>query len=188
MSVLLDKIAHNTKRANQIVERIVRFVRPSEACTQVVSLNQIILEVAELIDDKVSKHQVAFKFSPGNPDVKVMGDPIQLSQILLNLFRNAIQAMVPALRRELWVSCFRKDCKAIIYIRDTGPGFAPEGLGQIGTPFFTTKPNGLGMGISISSSIAAQHGGKLILSNAEIGDGGGAIAVLELPGLPETKV
>ncbi|MBF0246404.1 MAG: hypothetical protein HQL31_14260 [Planctomycetes bacterium] len=72
------------------------------------------------------------------------------------------------------------DDRAILRIRDSGSGLTAEVLSQIGTPFFTTKPTGLGMGFSISRSIADQHGGTLTIANA---DGGGVVVELNLPAL-----
>ena len=72
----------------------------------------------------------------------------------------------------------------MLRIRDTGPGLSTEMLAMIGKPFVTTKPNGLGMGFSISSNIAIQHGGKLSVANA---NGGGAVIELNLPILLEVK-
>ena len=87
--------------------------------------------------------------------------------------------------REIQVSCSVSDGRAIVRIRDTGPGLAADALARVGTPFFTTKPTGLGLGISISRSIASQHGGTLTLRNADARDGGGAIVELSLPALAE---
>ena len=114
-----------------------------------------------------------------------MGDPIQLSQIVLNVFRNAIEVLSKVARREIQISCIAADGRAVLRIRDTGPALAPEMLSMIGKPFFTTKPKGLGMGVSISRSIAVQHGGTLSVANA---DGGGAVFELNLPSLPEVKL
>lgn len=151
------------------------------------NLRLLVIEVAELIGDEARSHKVRFEFSPSVGPVLVNGDPIQLSQIILNVFRNAIEALSQEPRREIHVSCINADGRAILKIRDTGPGFTPETLAQIGTPFFTTKSMGLGMGISISSSIAEQHGGTLTFANADRKDGYGAIIQLNLPALPEVK-
>jgi len=111
-----------------------------------------------------------------------------LSQIVLNAFRNAIEALKQTTQREIQVSCRYSNERVILSIRDTGPGLTPEALDQAGTPFFTTKSTGLGMGISISRSIALQHGGTLKLTNADAQDGGGAIVELNLPALLEVNL
>jgi signal transduction histidine kinase len=177
----LDKIVHNTKQANQIIERIRGFIRPSALRSEMIDLNTLVREVAELIADEAQRCKVRFTFTVNAHQVLVAGDPIQLSQIVLNVFRNAIEAMTQMTLREIQVSCSNSDDRTILRIRDTGLGFRPDELDQVGTPFFTTKPKGLGMGLSISRSIAEQHGGTLSITNAVIKDGGGAIIELHLP-------
>jgi len=183
----LDKIVHNTQRASQIIERIRSFIRPSASRSEPVDLNMIVREVTELVADEARRSKVRFVFSANTGQMLVTGDPIQLSQIVLNAFRNAIEALKQTTQREIQVSCRYSNERVILIIRDTGPGLTPEALDQAGTPFFTTKSTGLGMGISISRSIAMQHGGTLTLTNADAQDGGGAIVELNLPALPEVN-
>jgi len=184
----LDKIVHNTQRASQIIERIRSFIRPSTSRSEPVDLNIIVREVAELVADDAHRSKVRFVFSANTGQMLVTGDSIQLSQIVLNAFRNAIEALKQARQREIQVSCRYSNERIILSIRDTGPGLTPEALDQAGTPFFTTKSTGLGMGISISRSIALQHGGTLNLTNADAQDGGGAIVELNFPALSEVNL
>jgi len=100
------------------------------------------------------------------------------------VLRNVIEALDQVARREIRLSLHSEGDRAILTIRDGGPGFAPEVLAQVGTPFFTTKSEGLGMGLTISRSIAEQHGGTLSFSNAE---GGGALVTLSLSALSGTS-
>ncbi|MBP6187830.1 MAG: GHKL domain-containing protein [Azonexus sp.] len=181
----LDKIVHNTQRATLIIERVRDFIRPSTSRSVPVDLNRIAVEIAELLAHEADSSQVRFVFQADARKVLVMGDPIQLSQIVLNVFRNAIEVLSKVARREIQISCIAADGRAVLRIRDTGPALAPEMLSMIGKPFFTTKPKGLGMGVSISRSIAVQHGGTLSVANA---DGGGAVFELNLPSLPEVKL
>jgi signal transduction histidine kinase len=177
----LDKIIHNTQRASQIIERIRGFIRPSVTRQEQVNLQLVVAEVAELVAAEAHKRQVTLSL-PAQPEpVLVMGDLIQLSQIILNVVRNALEALTAMPRREICITCHGEDGRARLRICDSGPGLTPEALTQAGKPFFTTKPNGLGMGVSISKAIAAQHGGTLTLANAR--EGGGAIAELNLPTL-----
>ena len=187
LTEFLDKIIYNTQRADKIIERIRDYIRPAASRRETVNFRLLVIEVAELIGDEARSHQVSFAFSPSAGPVLVHGDPILLSQIILNVFRNAIEALSQEARREIHVSCINADGRAILKIRDTGPGITPETLAQIGTPFFTTKSKGLGMGISISRSIAEQHGGTLNVDNADRKEGGGTIIELNLPALPEVK-
>lgn len=178
----LDKIVLNTQRATQIIERIRGFIRPSASRREPVDLMVITLEIADLVADEARSNKVNFFFPENSGRIMVTGDPVQLSQIVLNVFRNAIEALSQVERREIQVTCHIKEGRAILRIRDTGPGLTPEMLAMIGKPFVTTKPNGMGMGFSISSNIAAQHGGKLSVANA---NGGGAMIELNLPALLE---
>lgn len=180
----LDKIVLNTQRATQIIERIRSFIRPSASHREPVDLMRITLEVADLVADEAHSNQTTFIFPENAGRVMVTGDPIQLSQIVLNVFRNAIEALSQVEHREIQVTCYRNEARAMLRIRDTGPGLSTEMLAMIGKPFMTTKPNGLGMGFSISSNIAIQHGGKLSVANA---NGGGAVIELNLPILLEAK-
>lgn len=185
----LDKIANNTRRASQIIERIRGFIRPAAAVRKPVDLRQGVAEVAELVADLARKQRIRVILPGHVQPIMVMGDPIQLSQIILNVLRNAIDALRQAAQREIHVALLEADGRVILRIRDTGPGLTPEALTRAGTPFFTTKPEGLGMGLSISRSIAAQHGGTLTFANVECdaGIGGGTIVDLNLPALPEAR-
>jgi signal transduction histidine kinase len=178
----LDKIIQNTQRASQIIERIRGFIRPTVARCEPVDLNRTVHEVADLIAAEARSHQVKLVFAKPAAPVLVAGDSIQISQIILNVLRNAIEALQQVAHREIRIASTRADGRVILQIRDSGPGLAAEALAQVGSPFFTTKPSGLGMGISISRSIAQQHGGTLSIANA---DQGGAVVELNLPALPE---
>jgi len=180
----LDKIAHNTQRASQIIERIRNFIRPSEERHEAVNLGHVVSEVLELVADEARSRQVAIQVSAQMPSVMVCGDPIALSQIVLNAVRNAMEALASAPVRQITVSCHSADGQVLLRIGDTGPGFTPEALAQAGAPFFTTKATGLGLGLTISRAIAQHHGGCLALSNAALGVG--AVVELTLPALTGT--
>jgi len=187
LNEFLDKIVFNTRRASHIIDRIRGFIRPSTSHIEPINLHKIVRGVVDLVADEARSCKVIFIFPPHIHPILVSADSIQLSQIVLNVFRNAIQALTQVARREIQVSCSRVEGRAILRIRDTGPGLTAETLSQVGTPFFTTKSTGLGLGISIARSIAKQLGGTLILSNADANDGGGAMIELNLPALPEAK-
>lgn len=183
LAEFVDKIILNTRRASQIIESIRAYIRPAAAKREPVDLIQVIHEMAALVADDARARKVALHLSPPL-SLLVSADPIQISQIILNIFRNAIQALDQVARREIHVELIRCNERAIVCIRDSGPGMAPETLAQAGTAFFTTKPDGLGMGLAISRGIAEQHGGTLIVDNA---DAGGAVVTLSLPALPAAE-
>lgn len=179
----LEKIEYNTRRASQIIDRIRGFIRPSTACKAPVELNALVREVSELVADEARTHRVKFIFPEPAEAVWVSGDAIQLSQIVLNVLRNAIEALTEVARREIRINCRVLDGRAMLTIEDSGPGLAPGSLEQVGTPFFTTKPAGLGMGLSISRTIAQQHQGHLRIGNRPAASGSGVVVELDLPSL-----
>jgi C4-dicarboxylate-specific signal transduction histidine kinase len=101
-----------------------------------------------------------------------------LSQILLNVLRNAIQATHGQPDRRIQISVRREKASLVLEVVDNGPGMTPDVLAQIATPFFSTKPDGLGVGLSIAQSIAKQHRGSLQMDNHP---DGGARVCLRLP-------
>lgn len=174
----LDKIVHNTHRASQIIEHIRGFIRPSTTHCTPVNLAQVIEEVAGLVAAEARTRQVNFTFSLNQPPLQVLGDRVQLSQIVLNVFRNAIEALGHSERREIHVRLREQGGRAVLQVQDSGSGLTSEALRQASQPFFTTKAEGLGLGLSISRAIAEQHGGELTLTNAT---DSGALAELILP-------
>ncbi len=181
LGVFLDKIVHNTQRASQIIERIRDYIRPSQERSEPVMLNHVVHEVVALVADDALGKQIHIELPAMEPPVWVMGDPIALSQIVLNVFRNAIDALADAQKRDIVVECDKEKTWATLRIRDSGPGVADNLLSQVGTPFFSTKTTGMGMGLSISRTIAEQYGGKLTLRNTAAGQGSGAVVELTLP-------
>ncbi|HVL73408.1 MAG TPA: ATP-binding protein, partial [Beijerinckiaceae bacterium] len=91
----------------------------------------------------------------------VLADRIQIQQVVLNLIRNAIEAMEETARRELAIAARREDGFAEVSVSDTGTGLAPEIAGQLFQPFQTTKKHGMGVGLSICRTIVESHGGKI---------------------------
>jgi C4-dicarboxylate-specific signal transduction histidine kinase len=105
---------------------------------------------------------------------------VQLSQIVLNVYRNAIQAMSTEKVRRITVSLERDPQRVVLRVRDSGPGLNESLRDHVGHPFVTTKDDGLGVGLSISKTIAKMHSGSLTITNAV---GGGALVELNLPAI-----
>lgn len=121
------------------------------------------------------------------PDAVVIGDRVQLQQVILNLLNNAAEAMLGSpdcLRRRLQVATRMTDRRLTISIRDSGPGIAEDRIERIFEPFYTTKENGLGMGLAICVSIAEAHGGTLAAVNHH---GGGTSFILDIPADSESR-
>jgi signal transduction histidine kinase len=175
---LMERIVHNTLRATQIIERIRGFIRPSALRNESVNLRTVVSEVVALVADEVLSRKITVTPPDEGVSVIVKGDTVQLSQIVLNVLRNSIEAIANSDQREIWIDCMRQGEHAILTIRDSGSVLSEEQLARIGTPFFTTKEYGMGMGFSIARSIAIQHGGNLHIAAADVG---GTIVKLELP-------
>lgn len=177
---IFEDIARNANLGREILERIRHFIRPREPVQTAVSLQVVAADVSQLMLDGSSKERATIRIVPPDREPLVMGDPILLSQIMLNLYRNAVQAMQGQADKRIAVE-FTVDAQHVcVRVRDNGPGIAPDMLGRIGTPFLSTKPEGLGVGFSISRALAEQHGGTLQIVNAATG---GAVAELRLPAL-----
>ncbi len=177
MADMLERIVTNTQRASQIIERIRGFIRPRPAQCELLALQQLVPDVVKLIAAEARAQRVTITLDPHMPPLRINADAVQLSQILINVLRNAIEALADAERREIHISLREETGMAVLRIEDTGAGLSAEALARIGEPFFSTKISGLGMGVTISQTIAAQHGGDLTLTNAP----GGAVATLTLP-------
>ena len=177
----LDKIIFNTRRAGEIIEKIRSFIRPAEAAHIAVDLQRLTGDILNLVGPEATEHKVIIVFAPLASPMWVQGDATQLSQVLMNIYRNAIEALHESARREIHVRLMQFGDRVSLSVCDTGPGLAPGMLENAGTPFLSTKAGGLGLGLSISRSIIAQHQGTLTIGNA--GNGGVCIDI-DLPALP----
>src|SRR6202790_4602330 len=128
-----------------------------------VAINDAILEVMALTRTEAASHSVSVRTQLAEGLPRVQGDRVQLQQVLLTLIINAIEAMrdVGEEERELLISTRNEPDGVSVEGRDSGPGFAPETLEHVFEAFYTTKPGGLGMGLSICRSIIEAHGGRL---------------------------
>lgn len=168
----------NTQKADDILGRIRTFIRSRHTHFERVDISQIITDVSALIHDLAHNESVDLEVSLPPEPLAVQADPVQLSQILMNVLRNAIQATQGQAYRQLKIRAWREEAMALISLTDNGPGLPAANLDQAGRPFFTTKNDGLGVGLSISKSIAHQHGGSLSIGNSP---SGGAVVELQLP-------
>jgi two-component system sensor kinase FixL len=182
----IDRAADQALRAGQIIRRLRQFVSRGESERHVENLAKLIEEASALalVGAKEAGVRVGFQFDPRAEFV--LADKIQVQQVLLNLMRNAIEAMQDVSVRNLNVSAMAvPDDMVEIRVTDTGPGIAPEIAGQLFQPFVTTKPNGMGVGLSISRTIIESHGGNLW---AEPNPGGGTIFRMTLKALSREEI
>jgi signal transduction histidine kinase len=157
-------IARDGKRAAEVIGRIRALVKKVPPRRDLLDINETIREVIALTQNELQKSSVTLQshLSSGLP--LVPADRIQLQQVILNLIVNAIEAMneVGDGRRELAVGSGRSDSTDVfVEVRDSGPGVDAGNLDRLFKSFFTTKPEGMGMGLSISRSIIEAHGGRL---------------------------
>ena len=169
----MDKAADQALRAGQVIRRLRDFVARGESERRVESVQKLIEEASALalVGAKDQGVRVRFQFDPAVD--RVLADKVQIQQVLLNLVRNAIEAMEASSRRELVISAIPAgDRMVAISVADTGCGIAPEMRAQLFEPFITTKRHGLGVGLSISRTIVEAHGGSI---GAEPNPAGGTI-------------
>lgn len=174
----IDSAADQALRAGQIIKRLREFVARGESDRRSEDLQKLVEEASALalVGAKESGAHVSFFFDPLARTVMV--DKVQIQQVILNLMRNALEAMQEVQRRELIVGTRCCDADMVeISVTDTGPGLAPEIAAKLFQPFMTTKRHGMGVGLSISRTIVEAHGGKLW---AETNPGGGTIFRLTL--------
>jgi C4-dicarboxylate-specific signal transduction histidine kinase len=160
----VKRIIKDANRASEVLSRIHRLVKKERLRTDTLNVNDAILEVIPLIHSEAVKNGVTIQRQLTDRLPSIQGDRIQLQQVILNLMVNAIQAMSGLTKgiRELHIGTESAEEDGVrIGVRDTGPGLSAENLQRLFEPFYTTKPNGMGMGLSICRSIIEDHGGRL---------------------------
>jgi PAS domain S-box-containing protein len=166
----LSRIVRDAMRAGGVIRGLRALTIKSGPELATFDINDAIREVLTLTGSELKRHGVLLRAELLVGGRRVVGDRVQLQQVLLNLVMNAIEAMKPitARSRELTVSSTLAEAGSIVVaVEDTGTGLEPEIAQRIFEPFFTTKPDGLGMGLSICRSIVEAHGGRLSASPRE---------------------
>jgi signal transduction histidine kinase len=162
----LGCIVDDADRAGDIIDRIRDHIKKVPARKDAVEINDAILEVIALTRTEAANNIVSVRTQLAEGLPRVQGDRVQLQQVLLNLIINAIEAMrdVGEEERELLISTRNEPDGVSVEVRDSGPGFAPATLDRVFEAFYTTKPSGLGLGLSICRSIIEAHNGQLSAS------------------------
>ena len=169
----LGRIVKDANRAGDVLERIRALVKKAPSQQDSLKINEALLEVIAFTRGEVERTGVALQTQLADDLPRVRGDRVQLQQVILNLIVNAVEAMSAAGEgaRELLISS--RDAGAdgvLVAVRDSGPGLAPANVEHLFEAFYTTKPRGLGMGLSICRSIIEAHGGRLLaISNVPRG-------------------
>jgi C4-dicarboxylate-specific signal transduction histidine kinase len=166
----LTRIVNDANRTNDVVERIGSLIKKAPPRKEVVDLNAAILEVTALTRSEAVKTGVTVDTQLVGELPCIQGDRVQLQQVMLNLIVNAIQSMsgVEDGNRELHISSVSIEPEGVcVAVRDTGHGLRQESLPCLFEPFYTTKPDGMGMGLSICRAIIEAHGGRLWATGCE---------------------
>ena len=175
-----EKAIEQANRAGQIIRRLRSFIEKGETERQFEDVNKVVEEATALalVGAKESGVHVTMALAVNLPATFI--DKIQVQQVLVNLVRNAVEAMAAASRRELHVTTGLTEDGAMIQVSvsDTGPGLPPDIAARLFQPFMTTKEKGMGLGLSISRDIIDNHGGRLI---ASANPQGGTVFTFTLP-------
>jgi len=163
----LENINQQSKRSGEIIRRLRSFVSKGESKRMRADINQIVQNAASLAYFEARKKGIILRLNFGTNLPPIHADVIQIEQVVLNLVRNAIDAMARNLwnKRELRIHTWSDGRQVVVAVWDTGHGLLPEDQRRLFDPFFTTKQHGMGMGLSISRSIIEAHGGSLSATN-----------------------
>lgn len=182
---ILDDIVADERRANQVIARLRSLFRKGEGERQPLTISNLINDVVSMVRADADLRQVSIKLDVAPQLPRVSGDRVQLQQVLLNVFVNAFEAMAQRTDppRELTVrACALGDERVQVDVADTGPGIVADNVASLFEPFVTTKPGGMGMGLSVASSIVRAHDGQLwAMNNPDIG----ATFYIVLPAMPD---
>lgn len=182
ISEAMQKAAQQALRAGDIIHRMRSFVSRGDGERGLESLSKVVEEAAALGLVGVKERHVEVTFDLASEADAIFVDKVQIQQVLLNLIRNALEAMQDTARRRLSIETVRRDDGfVVVSVSDTGSGLADEIREKLFHPFMTTKPQGMGVGLSISRSIVDAHGGRIW---AEENPGGGTIFRFTLPPVP----
>ena len=168
LSESLESLKDHAMRARKIIDSIRRFYAPGQTTMAWVSLSAVVEDVMQLLSASVRERKVRFEVQGASQQLSVQGNAVLLSQVFLNLFRNAIQANVADRAVRVRVAFHPQGQQLQVLIDDDGPGLSEQGLAQIGQPFFSTKADGMGMGLVICRRIIEQHGGTFQMRPSEV--------------------
>ncbi len=182
----LERAREQAIRAGDIIKRLRDFVAKGETERTLESLSRVVEEASLLAMVGAKEHRVHVNFDLDQSLPPVLIDKVQIQQVVLNLIRNAIDALAKSTTRQVRVSVknWSEDC-AVVSVADTGPGLAPDIAPQLFQPFMTTKKQGMGVGLSISRSIIEAHGGRIWVDD---NPGGGALFSFTVPTMSEKEI
>lgn len=166
----LERITAQAQRAGRIIRDLRNFLSKDDADRVAVELNRLVHSTAELVEIEVRKRAVRIEFDLDENLPPVLAQPIQIEHVLVNLLHNAVEAMADTKTPAISIaSRTGNDGMVRVTVRDSGPGLDEEALKHLFDPFYTTKRDGLGLGLAISRTLVEAHGGRIW---AEAGAGG----------------
>jgi signal transduction histidine kinase len=177
---ILADIRRDDQRASEVIRRLRRVLKKTPFEMIDINLNETVREVIGFVGAVAHGRDITLKYATTSVDLRVKGDAVQLQQVILNLIINAMDAISQAevKEREVNVTTSLSAACAEIRVSDTGPGMAADDLKSVFIPFFTTKPQGMGMGLAIVRTIVEAHHGQI---SAENQLSGGALFTIRLP-------
>jgi len=161
---VMEKIARQARRASDVIERLRRFAKKREPHRSTTDLNQLVKDLFKLLEHELRQNAVTVELELAKQLPAVLVDSVQIEQVLVNLIRNALDAMrdVPSKRRRLTLTTSVSDDQAIeVCVADMGEGLSTEAHSKLFDAFYTTKADGLGMGLAISRTIVEAHEGQI---------------------------
>jgi PAS domain S-box-containing protein len=176
----MRQISAQAQRAGEIIRRLRALVGKQAPIRSVVDLNYLVREVCGFLEFETSKLELSIELDLSDGEISVNVDLVQIEQVLLNLVRNALDALEdrPAGERHLAIFTRVHGAEAIVGVADNGPGIPGERMTHLFNPFYTTKESGMGMGLAISQTIIDDHGGEI---RAESEPGRGTVFHVHLP-------
>jgi C4-dicarboxylate-specific signal transduction histidine kinase len=167
----IARIVSDGLRAGEVIRRVRALVKRSEAEATRLNINDVVLEAVAFLRHELDRSRVSVRLELGADPILVLGDRIQLQQVLINLAMNAIEAMQSTTERprDFLIRTERDGAQARVAVIDSGIGVPQEHIKRMFEAFFTTKSSGMGMGLSICRSIIEAHGGRIAASSPETG-------------------
>ena len=160
----ITNIVRDTNRASGIVVQVRDLTKGQPPASEWLRVNEIILATTLLIDREIQQNQISMQTQLSDDVPLIQGDRVQLQQVLLNLLLNSIEALssVSIGSRHLVIASAKKNSNSVLVsVYDTGKGISPNDLDRLFDPFYTTKSDGMGIGLTISRSIVESHGGRI---------------------------
>lgn len=170
----------DARRASSVIEKIRALAKKEDMRSEPLDLTQVIEDTLALLAYELSRSEIRISLETLDPELHVRGDRIQIQQVIINLIMNAVQAMagIDNRVRSIRITSSIEESDAVISVADTGPGVDPAIRDGIFTAFTTSRPDGMGLGLSVCATIIGRHGGKIWTNN---GDRGGAIFSFSVP-------